>query len=246
MFDRKEAKAKAKIAFKANYWRTVLVTIILLAIIGTGAATFSGATSRGVDNYEVKYDVEVDDDAKDYEVIFDALGAGMALAIIGAIVLVLIFGCIFAIALDIFLWNPIEVGCRKFLLENSDVPANLGELAYGFDHGYLRTVRTIFRRDLYLTLWTLLFFIPGIIKYFSYMMVPYILIDNPDMDSRQVIEASRQMMKGHKWEAFVLDLSFILWELLSGLTFGIAGVFFVNPYVACTHAEFYKQLRDAD
>lgn len=51
------------------------------------------------------------------------------------------------------------------------------------------------------------------------------------------------MMDGEKWDAFVLDLSFILWLLLSACTFNLVGVFWVNPYIAYTDAELYKVLR---
>lgn len=47
-----------------------------------------------------------------------------------------------------------------------------------------------------------------------------------------------------KWNAFVLDLSFIGWNLLSTITFGIVGVLYVNPYVNTTWAEFYKVMRE--
>ena len=53
------------------------------------------------------------------------------------------------------------------------------------------------------------------------------------------------MMKGNKWRAFVLDLSFILWYLLSGLTLGLLGLFFVHPYYEATNAELYQALKDA-
>ena len=42
---------------------------------------------------------------------------------------------------------------------------------------------------------------------------------------------------------FVLDLSFIGWQILSGLTFGILGIFYVNPYIYATKAELYLALK---
>jgi uncharacterized membrane protein len=104
-------------------------------------------------------------------------------------------------------------------------------------------VGVYFLRDLYLTLWTCLFFIPGIVKSYSYRMVPYILAENPELSAREAITLSRKMMYGHKWSTFVLDLSFIGWQLLSGITMGLVGVFYTNPYVAATDAELYRTLR---
>ena len=71
----------------------------------------------------------------------------------------------------------------------------------------------------------------------------YILADNPGMGIMDVIKASWNMMKGHKWELFVLDLSFIGWILLDILTLGILGLFYVNPYIFSTHAAFYEALK---
>ena len=76
-------------------------------------------------------------------------------------------------------------------------------------------------------------------------MVPYILVDQPELTATQAITRSRQMMKGNKWRAFVLDLSFILWYLLSALTLGLLGLFFVHPYYEATNAELYQALKDA-
>jgi uncharacterized membrane protein len=41
----------------------------------------------------------------------------------------------------------------------------------------------------------------------------------------------------------VLDLSFIGWEILSAMTLGILGIFYVNPYVNMTNAALYDSLR---
>ena len=244
MFNRQEAKSKAKASMRANYWKTVVVALILFAIIGSGVATVRGSASSGIDNYEAKYEVySNDENPSDIKVFIDSFGRGLFFALVFAIAAVVLFGSLFAFAVDIFLFNPLEVGCRKFLLENSDAPANLGSLAYGFDHGYMRTVGAIFRRDLYTLLWSLLFVIPGIVKHYSYLCVPYLLIENPEMTGKQAIEESRKMMAGHKMEAFVLDLSFILWHILSAITFGLVGVFYVNPYMAGAQAEFYKQIK---
>ena len=96
----------------------------------------------------------------------------------------------------------------------------------------------------YLILWSLLFAIPGIIKGYAYRLVPFILADNPDMDPDDAITFSREMMNGQKFDAFVLDLSFILWWLLSGITFNIAGILYVFPYIYATDAELYLAIKN--
>jgi uncharacterized membrane protein len=99
--------------------------------------------------------------------------------------------------------------------------------------------------QIYIMLWTLLFYIPGIVKSYSYAMTPYILLDKPELSATEAITESRKMMNGHKMELFLLDLSFIGWILLSLLTCGIL-FFYVAPYMQAARAEFYRTLKGDD
>ena len=74
-------------------------------------------------------------------------------------------------------------------------------------------------------------------------MVPFILAENPTIKGKDAIKISRKMMDGNKWNAFVLDLSFIGWHLLQVITFGLAGIW-VNPYIRASYAELYSVLRE--
>lgn len=98
---------------------------------------------------------------------------------------------------------------------------------------------------LYIVLWMLLFIIPGIIASYSYSMAHYIMEENPEMKASEAIRASKELMRGHKAELFVLNLSFIGWMLLSILTFGI-GFLWLNPYMEAAHAAFYRSLQPRD
>ena len=104
----------------------------------------------------------------------------------------------------------------------------------------------MFLRDLFIGLWSLLFIIPGIIKSYEYRMVAYILADQPELTRKEAFELSRKMMNGNKWNAFVLDLSFIGWGFLAAITFGILGVFYVNPYIQHTDAALYLKLKEVN
>jgi uncharacterized membrane protein len=148
-----------------------------------------------------------------------------------------------SLVLSILVFNPLIVGCYRFFLKNSRGGAELNELGAGFKDDWGNVVLVMFLRNLFLALWTLLFIVPGIIKAYSYRMVPYILADDPEIGAKDAITLSRQMMDGHKWNTFVLDLSFIGWNLLSLLTFGLVGVFYANPYQFSTNAELYKVLK---
>lgn len=94
----------------------------------------------------------------------------------------------------------------------------------------------------YQFLWSLTI-IGGIIKMYSYFLVPYILAENPNTPPNKAITLSRKMMRGHKWECFILQMSFIGWNILGWLTFGLLEIFFVNPYRECTYCKYYEYLR---
>lgn len=95
---------------------------------------------------------------------------------------------------------------------------------------------------IYQCLW-ILTVIGGLIKYYSYYLVPYILAENPDLTGREAITLSRKMMRGHKWECFVLECTFIGWSILGAFTFGLSEILFSIPYQSAVFSEFYVKLR---
>ena len=101
---------------------------------------------------------------------------------------------------------------------------------------------TMFLYSIKLMLWYLTI-IGGFIKRYSYMLVPFIVSENPDIKSSDAIKLSSDMMKGHKWEAFLLDLSFIGWEVLGILTLNMSKIFYSNAYYLSVKSEYYANLR---
>lgn len=97
--------------------------------------------------------------------------------------------------------------------------------------------------NFFVFLWSLLLIIPGIIKAFSYSMASFILADNPELTAREALEESKRIMEGHKFDLFVLQLSFFWWYLLVAITFGIAYVYVV-PYFEATMTNFYNEIKD--
>lgn len=95
--------------------------------------------------------------------------------------------------------------------------------------------------ELFVMLWSFLFIIPGIIASYSYSQTFYIMLDHPDMTPLEAIRASKQLMRGHKAEYFVLQLSFFGWALLTGFTFGLLEIW-LNPYMHVTYACYYNGL----
>lgn len=96
---------------------------------------------------------------------------------------------------------------------------------------------------LFTFLWTLLFIIPGIVKGYAYSMTPYILMEEPELSVQDALKKSMAMTKGHKWEMFVFDLSFLGWIILSCFTCGILMIFYVAPYYTIARAGIYDNLK---
>lgn len=84
--------------------------------------------------------------------------------------------------------------------------------------------------------------IGGIIFGYAYKMVPYLLHDYPELTAKEALKLSREMMKGYKWDLFLLEFSFIGWILLAILTCGI-GILWLMPYMYAAEAEFYDDLK---
>lgn len=118
---------------------------------------------------------------------------------------------------------------------------SVGDVFSKFDQ-FWPAFKVNFLVGLFTALWALLFYIPGIVKAYSYSQAYYILAENPGIGAREAITRSRAMMNGHKMELFVLDLSFIGWYLLCCITFGIA-LIWVAPYIQATKTNFYNKIK---
>ena len=207
MWNRITLKERGKAAFRRNYWKCVVVALIAVVIVG------ASLTVRGGTGETHTYD-------HGFSLRYYSTMTGTA---------VLCFT-----VLHIFVFNVLSIGCSKFFLCNARESATLDQVLDGFRGSYGRNVLTMFLMKLYVALWSLLLVIPGIVKAYSYMLVPYILADNPDIPRGEALRLSEKLMIGNKMGAFLLDLSFIGWHILSALTCGILGVLYVNPYIEAT------------
>lgn len=231
---RKALKEKAKFSVKAFYWKSVLVAFILALVSGG----FGGGSGRGSDNGET---TEVTGNA-----FIDGIGGkyvGMLAFILGLAAVVILVVVIASLALSILVFNPLQIGCKKYFLHASDGNADLNHMGYGFKNNYMNVVTVVFLQNLFIFLWSLLLIVPGIVKAYQYRMIPYLLAEDPNLSFSEAKNLSTEMMAGEKWDAFVLDLSFLLWQILAAVTFNIVGIFWVNPYYQYTCVELYKVLR---
>lgn len=139
---------------------------------------------------------------------------------------------------------PLQVGfynAHKDLLANGDDPLTSNMFRIGFGRWGHNMWGTLLM-GIFIFLWSLLLFIPGLVKSFAYMLTPFILVDNPELSANEAINLSQKMMKGHKFDLFFLELSFLGWILLGILTLGI-GYFWLMPYIYASVAAFYQDVK---
>lgn len=231
MWTRAELKDRAKERLRVYYWMAFLVSLIV------GFLGFEGGISGNSANVLTQMNENAEMTPERAEIF---LGILMVTFAVQAIVFVVF------VILKIFVGNPVVVGGKRFYMESraAQRSAGVGKVFHVFGSGYyLNVVKTMFLRDLFISLWTLLLVVPGIIKSYEYYMVPYILAENPDMNYKEVLSLSKEMMHGNKWDTFVLELSFFGWMLL-GLLCCCIGILFVVPYMEATFAELYGTLRN--
>ena len=121
--------------------------------------------------------------------------------------------------------GPLEYGKAYLFLKQArdGQPMQLGDMFRGFQDDFGGT------------------FLIGLMTY-SYSMAYYIKLDHPDYGWKACIDESRRMMQGHKWERFVLDLSFLGWIIVGSLCLGV-GSLWVTPYMEATRAQYYEYVR---
>ncbi len=162
----------------------------------------------------------------------------------GAVIAMLLGALFLVLFMEVFVKGVYRTAVLRMFLEGrryERVPVQrvwfLLRVKKWFHVGMAQLVTSVF-----LFLWSLTI-VGGFLKYYSYYLVPCILAENPAMGTLDAVSLSRRMMKGHKWECFVLELSFFGWELLGMLTFRLSDLFFNVPYKVAVMGEYYAQLR---
>lgn len=149
----------------------------------------------------------------------------------------------FAIALVVALRimsYMVSVGFVIFALHISrDEKAEFGNLFDGFGL-FFRVLWLGILEGLLIFLWSLLLVVPGIVAAYRYRQALYLLLDHPERSAWQCLRESGALMSGHKWELFVLDLSFLGWAMLSAMFAPVS--IWLDPYRAITNAGFYNRL----
>ena len=164
---------------------------------------------------------------------------------VGAFILaslpIIIIASLFAAVIYFVLGSFIGVGYAKFNLNLVDKKNAAFETLFEYFSHWKTTTIARLLRALYVFLWSLLFIIPGIVAGFSYAMTDYILAEDPELTADEAISQSKSIMMGNKWRFFCLQFSFIGWDILATLAFGI-GHLWLTPYKQAAYAAFYREV----
>lgn len=222
MWTSEEMKQRAKDALQGKYWAILGVSIL--------GGVLQGAFFTLL--------MEIYDPQDGLVFLFGNYAIDMQ-ALIRIWIVIMLVSWIYSV----FVGHTIWIGLTKYYLESADKIGTLSTLFDFFKSSYWNVVKITFLYYLKIALWLLCFVVPGIIKLYEYRMVPFILAENPDMNSSEVFKQSALLTQNNKWNIFVLELSFLGWILLGVLCCGI-GVMFVAPYVDMTMTQLYLYLKE--
>jgi uncharacterized membrane protein len=249
MWTRMELKTRAKEQMKGRYFNYLGVSLVpvitsyvinipimiiyyVLMFVNVFSTSFFDILGNMDGSYSATYDVMNPTDLQGVLDMYKAISIPIA------------FVTIAGILTSVFVIMPVTVGMTRWFIRSREEKNLSFSLCFSiFKRGsYLKTVGSVLYYMFFLMLWFMLFYIPGIVKTYSYRMIPFILADNPRIGAKRALKLSCMMTKGHKLDIFILDLSFMGWYLL-GLLACCVGVYGVVPYHQATNAELYDSLK---
>ena len=160
------------------------------------------------------------------------------------LMLLVLAGLLLYLAVWVFFRNAYRAVLRRGVLEarRYEIVPPVHLLHIRLVKRWTRAALTLLLESVYEALWTITI-VGGVIKHYSYFLVPFIVAENPDIKPKDAILLSRRMMDGHKWECCKLELSFMGWFLLGFVTFGAVDVLWGVPYRVASYTEYYTALR---
>ena len=159
-------------------------------------------------------------------------------------IILIICSLLLSFILWFFLGNLYQVISRRIFLEGrvyKKVPMQRFLFLLRIKK-WTKTAWTMFVTTAFYSLWSLTI-VGALVKRYSYMLVPYIVAENPNIKTLDAINLSRRMMYGHKWECCKLELSYFGWMILGIFTLGITEILYSNPYKVATMTEYFVSLR---
>ena len=219
MLKAKDYRAKAREALKGK-WKQASIAGLIAGVLGAtilyqgyaGSSAESAVTDGSLENFSLE----------------------LMLATVGIIAVV-------ALGM-ILIGSLVGLGYAKFNLSLFEEETVDFKTIFSERKRYKDCFALFLMQFVIISIGTALLAFPGLIAFYAYCMAPYIMVENPEMSAKEAMKASRAMMKGNKWKLFCLSFSFIGWDILAALTFGI-GHIVLCPYVEAAGAAFYRDLK---
>lgn len=226
MFTASEFRRIARDKLRGHWGRSVLVTFIFSLICGI-SSIYNLAKNMGHMDFDMLF-------AGNYN---DFLAGYTSVETAGSV-----FGTLMSLALSIaviLFSGALALGHCKYYIDlvAENRQDEVSVIFSRFDI-FLKAMGLNLFMALFIWLWSLLFIVPGIIATYRYRLAPYLMAENPGLGIREAVNMSKELMAGHKWRLFCLELSFIGWGILSALTCGI-GDLWLQPYISAATAAFY-------
>ena len=233
-----DLRKSARNALNGN-WKLAVLTGLLAAVLGA-VENFGSNVSVNINGSQLQASFQYA--RKTIFSTANGINSDIKPLFIGGFTHIVILGLIIAIGF-LLLGSVISVGYAKFNLNLVDRSEYAFKNLFAYFSYWKITMAARILQGIFITLWSLLFIIPGIIAYFNYAMTEFILAENPNLSATEAIGISKKMMQGNKFRLFCLDLSFIGWEVLCVLTLGIGNLWLI-PYKRAAIAAFYRDLCD--
>ena len=271
---RRLVKKTAKHFVKNAYWMNVLISVIGAFVAGSlGQGLLSLLSDNAVASTEnwkylkellASFGVIIEPAAGTIWQLVDELGGAlfdMATSVFNLAfyimhqcfveysalaIFLLVIALVIICAFIFFVKYPVKVGTRRYYVEKRMVSGDpdLKDLLHVYRRkNAIHASFILLLKDIYLLLWSLTI-VGGVIKTYEYKMVEYILTENPSIGVRECFALSKRMTKGHKFDLFMLDLSFLGWDILNLFTLNVLSVFYLYSYKDMTAADVYVELRN--
>ncbi len=145
----------------------------------------------------------------------------------------------------IFVGNVMVIGKNRYFLEQRRYnDTKIDKLLFPYRiKKTLHLSYILLIKNIYQLLWSFTI-IGGFIKHYTYLMIPYVLAENPNITKDEAFELSKEMMDGHKMEVFKLDVSLIGWKILGAFTYNLSNIFYYNVYRESLFTELYMNIRN--
>lgn len=225
-------KKDALTSLKKNYWSKVLVAFIVTFDINAVLSVFSGEFIAPILKlHEFNFEA-----IKDY-IISHNTPDNLADAVISAVI----------ILFEILFLSILKVGGTRYFVKSQTKEVKFTEIFFSF-RGKNKTFFHLAFVSVYKTvtvfLWGLLFVIPGIIKAYDYAAIHYVLALRPNLNAKDALHLSKTMMRGNRLKFILLELSFIGWDIIEFISFGVLKHIFITPYKLITYDEFFTEIKN--